>query len=275
MQGTQEYGFHPVSAIFPLLEGEELAQLAENIKQNGLLEAITVSDGLILDGRNRYRACQLAGTKPRFEVFESGKGSAVTFVVSKNLHRRHLTISQRAAIALQVVPMLAEEAKKRQGARTDLVESKGRSTSVSPDTDVSHSATAVAADLMGISKPTVDRALRVQRESPDQIERIKAGEITVGEAHRAVAETKGKSNRQSTLEGAAHRRMEEIVGGLTGASAALEGLNFENCIAGCTRRDISSLAVQLAEICKRIRDFYRNLRRKAKQCRSQNNQRQR
>jgi len=78
---------------------------------------------------------------------------------------RELATAIKAAKPTPLIPMLAEEAKKRQGARTDLVESKGRTTCASPDAHVKHSATAAAADLMGIGKATVDRALRVQRES--------------------------------------------------------------------------------------------------------------
>ena len=52
---------HPLSEAFPLLEGEELQALADDIKANGLREKLVVYDGMILDGRNRYAACTMAG----------------------------------------------------------------------------------------------------------------------------------------------------------------------------------------------------------------------
>ena len=55
---------HPFAALFPELPPEELSQLVRDIKERGQLEPIILYKGLILDGRNRYRACQIAGVKP-------------------------------------------------------------------------------------------------------------------------------------------------------------------------------------------------------------------
>jgi hypothetical protein len=93
---------HPLAALFPELSEEELMQLASDIKERGQLEPIVLYKGSILDGRNRYRACQIAGVKPRTEEFnaKATKRSPEEFVLSRNLRRRHLSVGQRAAIAL-------------------------------------------------------------------------------------------------------------------------------------------------------------------------------
>jgi ParB-like chromosome segregation protein Spo0J len=96
---------HPAAKMFPALSDPELDDLTEDIRANGLLEAITLHpDGSILDGRNRYRACHAANVQPRFTTWE-GKGSAYAYVISKNLHRRHLTTRQRSAIAADIANM--------------------------------------------------------------------------------------------------------------------------------------------------------------------------
>ena len=94
---------HPLAALFPELLPEELAQLARDIKERGQLEPIILYKGLILDGRNRYKACQLAGVNPRTEEFnaQTSARSPEEFVLSRNLRRRHLSVGQKAAVALE------------------------------------------------------------------------------------------------------------------------------------------------------------------------------
>lgn len=91
-----EIQLHPLCSLFPRMTGSDFGALIEDIKSNGLREPITLHDGLILDGGNRYRACLHAGVEPRFVEFFGP--SLVSFVLSANLHRRHMTAGQQAAI---------------------------------------------------------------------------------------------------------------------------------------------------------------------------------
>ena len=63
-----ELDFHPAAALFPFMEvdGPEFGELVADVLEHGLLQPIVLHDGRILDGRNRYRACQHAGIEPRF-----------------------------------------------------------------------------------------------------------------------------------------------------------------------------------------------------------------
>lgn len=91
---------HPLAAIFPLFDPPDLAALADDIEANGLRDPIWLLDGKILDGRNRYRACVSKDIDPRTEHYK-GK-DPLGFVLSKNLHRRHLNESQRAMVAANI-----------------------------------------------------------------------------------------------------------------------------------------------------------------------------
>ena len=107
-----KYRFHPACTIFPPLPDDELRELADDIATNGLRNPIVLSEGKVLDGRNRYLACEIAGVKPRFIEFQGD--DPIGWVVSQNLVRRHLTASQKAVVALDLLPLLEKEAKERQ-----------------------------------------------------------------------------------------------------------------------------------------------------------------
>src|SRR5262245_24291659 len=86
---TAALEFHPIADMFPLMEGEELDALVADIRANGLLESIVTYEGMILDGRNRCRACLAAGVEPVLTPFRGD--DPVAFVISANIRRRHLS----------------------------------------------------------------------------------------------------------------------------------------------------------------------------------------
>ena len=90
------YELHPLCTLFPRMAGTEFKALCDDLAVNGLRTPITLHNGMILDGGNRYRACLEAGIDPVFQEFNGS--SLVQFVLSANLHRRHLSAGQQAAI---------------------------------------------------------------------------------------------------------------------------------------------------------------------------------
>ena len=94
--------WHPLANLFPLIEGEAFADLVADVREHGLREAIIIHDGMILDGRNRARACEDAECPPRYEPFAGKDEDALALVLSKNLTRRHLNDGQRAYIAAKL-----------------------------------------------------------------------------------------------------------------------------------------------------------------------------
>lgn len=183
---------HPAAEVLPLLRGAEYDDLVASIREHGLLEPITLHEGAVLDGRNRLRACEEAGIAPRFVDWNGEGGSPVTFAAEKNIHRRHLTPSQRAAFALQYLDMLEEEARERQrkaAARTNAA--LGRSHD--PDTVVATRPEAQerrsrdkAAELTGASPRQVQRAKAIKRESETVLAEVAAGNIDIAEGARRV-----------------------------------------------------------------------------------------
>lgn len=110
--------YHEAANIFPLDE-EGLDALAADLRAHGQQVPIETLDGLILDGRRRWLACQRAGLKPTLK--EVATADPVQYVFSLNYHRRHLTPAQRSMCAARATALrekLNQEAKKRQKAAT-------------------------------------------------------------------------------------------------------------------------------------------------------------
>jgi hypothetical protein len=109
---TKQLKFHPAAELFPLMEGEDFDALVADIKANGLHEPVVLLDGKILDGRNRYRACGAAGVVCRVFEHKADCGHVadpVAYVVSRNLHRRHLTAEQKRELIAKVIAMQPEK----------------------------------------------------------------------------------------------------------------------------------------------------------------------
>jgi hypothetical protein len=94
---------HPAADVFPMLPEDELQELAEDIKHNGLRESIKTHKGLLIDGRNRLAACQIAGVDAQIEEL-NGATDPVAYILSANINRRHLTKGQRAMAVAMIYP---------------------------------------------------------------------------------------------------------------------------------------------------------------------------
>ena len=95
MAMTAITGIHPYADQFPMLPQAELEELAQSIRDSGLRQPIVVTvDGLILDGRNRFRACRMAGVEPETVVYEGA--DLAEYVLDANITRRNMTTGQRA-----------------------------------------------------------------------------------------------------------------------------------------------------------------------------------
>jgi len=95
------YQYHEFADLYPIMPDEEVEDLAESIRLVGLKEAIVLCEEKILDGRHRDMACHMAGVEPCYTNFDGTREEAFNYVVAMNEHRRHLSSSQRAAIAVE------------------------------------------------------------------------------------------------------------------------------------------------------------------------------
>lgn len=94
------YSQHPLSAAFPAMSDDEYSALVDDIRTHGQRDVATLSDGMVIDGWHRYKACVEIGIPCRLE--ELVCDDAIAFVRSKNQHRRHYQRSQQAAIEVSL-----------------------------------------------------------------------------------------------------------------------------------------------------------------------------
>src|SRR5436309_2570740 len=95
---------HPAADLFPMMSDADLDELAADLAEHGLYQAIAFQGDELLDGRNRLAAIHrikdetrrnnllgfVASTKRVLDVRDP-----TAYVVSANLHRRHLTAEQK------------------------------------------------------------------------------------------------------------------------------------------------------------------------------------
>ncbi len=104
-------GIHPFADMFPMLPESEHVELRESIRANGLRNAIvTTPDGLVIDGRNRWKACKELGLDPDIEVYEGD--DIAEYVIDCNSTRRHMSTGARAMATALV---LAADGRRKDG----------------------------------------------------------------------------------------------------------------------------------------------------------------
>lgn len=172
---------HPAAELFPMMSGDELLKLAADISQNGQRDTIIRTRGAILDGRNRLKACEIAKVKPRFEEW-SGKDPEA-YVISKNLHRRHLNESQRAMVAARLKVSLEGQAQARSAANLKHGSKKPEAANLPGRGDSRD----IAAHKLSVGARTVDAAsLVLDRGAPEVVRAIEEGKLAVTDAAKIV-----------------------------------------------------------------------------------------
>ncbi len=165
---------HPLAEYFTMLPDSELQKLADDIKANGLRQNIVVYEGQILDGRNRYAACQIAGVPIENFIIQYEGSDPIGFVISANLIRRHLKVGARALIA-------AELATATVGGDHSM-----NSTNGVPVGQV--------AKQMNVGTTSVTTARAIKKADPAVAADVKAGKISLNEgAKRAGVAKKAKN----------------------------------------------------------------------------------
>ena len=184
------YEAHPFADQFPMMSDGDLKRLADDIAENGLKEWGVIHEGMILDGRNRNKACEMAGVEMQWGEVTQEEIDAdfdpLAYVVSLNLHRRQLTNNQRAVIAGRLATM------KRGGDHTSDESNSPNGELLSRDD---------AAALLQVTPRSVDRAKSIiKNASADVVKSVESNELPLSTADKLAKAVPDKREQSSLIK---------------------------------------------------------------------------
>jgi hypothetical protein len=185
--------FHPFANVFPPMPDKELKAFKADIKANGIRVPITLYEGKILDGKNRYTAAKDAHrylSSDSFAELPAGT-DPIKFVISTNVARRHLSETQRAMAAAKLADLQV-------GAN----QHNGKGVSIE-----------TASDLMNASKGTTKRCKAVLAKGvPALVKLIEEDKIAASVGETIAGLDKSKQDEIVNQSSAAKRKakLEEL-----------------------------------------------------------------
>jgi hypothetical protein len=192
-----------------MLPDDELKDLAANIAQYGLIHPIVLGvldgDECILDGRNRYAACEMAGVEPEFVIYDGDDPHG--YVLAANITRRHMTKGQQAMVIAQAC-LVSKQPQREAGAQHGVSATRIAQAS----TVIKHApdyVTLVVSGAMSLddayseAKARKEKAAEAERllaelrdVAPDLADQVTEGSVTAQQAYKKWREREAEQERQ-------------------------------------------------------------------------------
>jgi ParB-like chromosome segregation protein Spo0J len=173
---------HPAAESARLMRDDELAELAADIAENGQADPITIGrlngSKTLVDGRNRLRACEIAGVEPRFEEIEFESEDAIKRFVRSRNERRNLTKGERAMQLAMLFPEPSKEHSRKRGLVSE---------------------TKTSLDRADISATRLSQARSVLAYSRELAEAVRDGNIKLDEALVDVKAARDALNSEEAM----------------------------------------------------------------------------
>lgn len=159
------YQQHPLSAAFPAMSTEDFQGLKDSIENIGVQNPITIFEGMVVDGWNRYKAANELGMDCPSKELDAWI-DPVAFVRAQNKDRRHLPLSAWALIEVSLREWKPSHRPDKGELSSPLLASNQE-----------------MADAVGVTKRTIQQAKAVQSNAtPEVIAAVKSGEIGLPKA---------------------------------------------------------------------------------------------
>lgn len=175
---------HEAATLFPMMVAGAVAdgrgvpgpltQLASDLLANGCHTPVVIYKDSILDGRNRIAAAQIVGIEELPYVEYEGT-DPLMYVISLNLHRRHLTTDQLVDLGAKLAVMFEGRVGTNQWVSSDEPTLRGTTAEL------------VAEALGGaVSRETLKRGWAVQERSPELWRDVQRGSVSVSGAYNKL-----------------------------------------------------------------------------------------
>ena len=167
--------------LIPPLNEEELKLLEASLAADGCESPLTVWNGVIVDGHNRYAICRKHDVP--FSIQEKNfdtREEVMLWMLRNQLGRRNLNNYQRSELALKFEPLFAHASEKRMLAGK-LVDPPQNSAEGSGETRKQ------IAKMAGVSHDTIKKVKRLHEHADEETKsRLRRGEMTVNKAYNEL-----------------------------------------------------------------------------------------
>lgn len=164
------YQIHPAAMLFPEMEGDQWSNFVADIRDNGQREPIIVHNGKVIDGRNRLKACVWLNIEPKVREYQGTEEDILSYVISLNLNRRHLSESQRAMVASRLATF-----------------GKGGDRKSEAKDQTANLRTDQAASMLNVSSRSVETARTIVRKGePEVVAAVETGSMSLNEAAKVI-----------------------------------------------------------------------------------------
>ena len=233
------YAQHALSAAFPSMSADDQQALTNDIETNGQREPIVMFEGAVLDGWHRYQACLSLGLAP-VETALPADTDPVAYVKSRNLHRRHLSASQRAAAVVACSDWAPAHRPNKSAVAADLPEKSLHDSNLRTTQQMAKEANvgvrtvehAKAAHKAGLGEAVRDGTVTAERAA-------EVAKMPKAKRKAALAEPKAAKKAKPAVKSAAQQQRDQIAADAHGDFDPLAELE-------ATQKEVDRLSADLA-----------------------------
>jgi hypothetical protein len=235
---------HPVADMFPMIEGKEFEDLCRDIQGSGLQNPIVTLNGVLLDGRNRMRACAKVGVEPTYAQYAWLKNREDEWIISQNLHRRSITPDQRVALVAKYYDWRGAEERARIARKANLgtpTQQKAKTVEREkspgqPQLPKSeHPIRADIAQKAAVGGGKAKQAIAIAKTKPELLDDVVAGKITLREAEKKVKRATPKPKQSEKQKKALRDTVNQLL------NRAQEIATFKDDILDPIQKDIARM----------------------------------